>query len=102
MKNRYLPLLAGLLTIGSLGAYGSTAAAATEDPISNANAAQICLIAEIDDIQAHTNIGGIANHINHLSISKSKISSISRLAIGNLNANILDEQIDAERTTIAA
>jgi hypothetical protein len=41
MKSRYLPILGGLLTIGILGASGSTNAATIEDSISGTNAAAI-------------------------------------------------------------
>ena len=60
MNTRYSRFLAGLLTIGILGAYGSNAAAAIEKSISNAQAAAIGRIAQINDIQEISISDGIA------------------------------------------
>jgi hypothetical protein len=51
--------LAGLIAIGTIGASGSTAAAAIEDSISSAEIAEITRTIKIRDIQF--NISGIIN-----------------------------------------
>jgi hypothetical protein len=106
MNGKYLTLLAGLLTIGILGASGSNGSATIETSIANKNAAEIEQIADINDIQ-HISIGdGIAeqNAIDtaisadesSISINDSEISEISRIA------EIQDRQINAEIAEIAA
>ena len=86
MKSKYLRQLAGLLMIGAfIGAFSSTANAINEIEITGANIA----ISAID--------------INPIAIDESNISDISLIAISNIiDASIIQNQIDAEITAIAA
>jgi hypothetical protein len=112
MKSRYSRLLAGLLTIGILGAYGSNAAATIENSISDAQAAAIGRIAEINNFQEIGISNGIAAEsaiartigaYDIKRISDSVISDISLIAIANtIEENIQGNQIYAEITEIAA
>jgi len=107
MNSKYSRLLAGLLTIGILGAYGANTAAAIENSITNAPAATIGRIAQINHRQEISISDGIAtpraiartiwaNNINR--IAALEIAGISPIAIANIQA----QQIDAELIEIAA
>jgi hypothetical protein len=110
MKSTYSRLLAGLFTIGILGAYGSIAAATIENPISYAPAAAISRSAELNDIQEMSinngaaAQGAIARTIGSNNIGpNSELSAISLMAIANtFEKNIQGNQISAEITEIAA
>lgn len=87
MKTRTTSFMGGLLILGILGASDSIAAATIKQPISDASAAQINRILDLNDIE-------------EISIDEIGIDNIAIRHI--INPDILDDEIETGITKIAA